>query len=210
VEPEVEENIYENPTFENGGMYIYSGVGIFIVILIILLLSLLMYYRNKGGVFGAVEKRLERRRRLAEEKRIAEEGRVNQVGGSGLTVGQEEFYQDLYGVHPTDIQQMQHMQQINGTDLGGGNTPINGSGPQPMPMPFPPNPNHPFPPPPGMAPGPFGRAGTVQDTDGQSSNKGNMSNNILTGPEAQKEQPQISRPEDLPKLPPAKVDEGEK
>jgi hypothetical protein len=172
LEPEVEENIFENPTFENKGLYIYAGVGIFIVILILFLLSLLMYYKNKGGIFGVMERKLERRRRLAQEKRLAEEGRVNQIEGIGLTVGQEEFYQELYGVHPSELQQ--------------------------MPMPIHAH-DQPFPSPPGIPPGHFTSissgtgSGTIIDAD-----------IVLEEP---KTQPQIPQPNNMPKLPPAKVDD---
>jgi chitodextrinase len=211
-EPEVEENMYENPTFENKGLYIYTGVGIFIVILIILLVSLLMYYKNKRGMFGILETRLERRRRLAEERRLTEEGRISQIGGSGLTVGQEDFYQELYGVHPTEFQNMSML----------GSAPGPGTGPSPGPMPMP-IPGQPFPPP-GMGPAPGPYVGTGVGGTGVNGDMGmgtaafpettdqgqKQGDNILQGPNEHKAQPQISKPENIPKLPPAKVDKEPK
>jgi serine protease AprX len=111
MEEEQEEDILANPTFENRGMYIYSGIGIFIVFLILMLVSLLMYYKGKRGIFGAFERRMIQRRERREREKNLDEERINQIGPTGLTVGQEQFYQDLYGIDPKTFQNNQNQGQ---------------------------------------------------------------------------------------------------
>jgi serine protease AprX len=103
--PGQKEDIFANPTLENSGLLIYAGIGIFIVILILILFSLLMYYKNKKGIFGKLEVALEEHKKRQIERHKPPEARVSEIGASGLTVGQENFYKDLYGVHPHEFQQ---------------------------------------------------------------------------------------------------------
>jgi PKD repeat protein len=108
--PQEDEDIFANPTFENKGMYIYTGMAIFIVILLIILISLYMYYTNKGGMFGKIERVIEERRTTKAEQMIPPSDRVNVIGPTGLSVEQENFYKDMYGVHPGEVQSIYQMQ----------------------------------------------------------------------------------------------------
>ena len=134
-EPKKEVDIFANPTFENRGMYIYTAIIIFIVILIILLLSSLMYYNNKKGLFGAIDRKLTERRKMKEMEKQYDESRANMIGESGLTIGQENFYQDLYGIHPSKFKdQPQNMNfnyqkpNMDSTDPGLGLGPVQSQG----------------------------------------------------------------------------------
>ncbi len=110
IEPKEEVDILKNPTIENRGFYIYAGIAVFIVILIILLLSLLMYYNNKKGLFGIMERRMEERKERKERESQLSEERINLTGESGLTFGQEQFYKDLYGVHPAEFKKQMNIE----------------------------------------------------------------------------------------------------
>ncbi len=107
-EPIKKEDIFANPTWQNNGALIYTGIAVVIIVLILILISLFFYYRNKRGIFGYIERSIEKRKRMRSEResQYSSEDRVPEIGPSGLTIQQERFYQDLYGIHPQDFQRM--------------------------------------------------------------------------------------------------------
>ncbi len=111
-----EEDNLANPSIDNKGLYIYTGLGVLIVIFILILVSLLLYYKKKRGIFGKVERMLETRKREKESAQADKEkyqyspypqiGHVPPPPGApgspgtamAMTPEQERFFMDLHGI----------------------------------------------------------------------------------------------------------------
>jgi len=112
----VEEDIFTNPTLENNGVFIYSGVVIVLIILIILILSLMSIYKGKKTIFGKLKDKLEKGNEH-EEKTVDQEmydySRSEIPIDTGMTPEQERFFTDYYGISPQEFMRQQQMQAQN-------------------------------------------------------------------------------------------------
>lgn len=109
IAEEEKEDIFANPTMENSGLLIYALLGVLVVILILILLSLWMYYRNKKGIFGKLEKTIKDRKLKKSVSNVQQPGMAGPGGPSapvpgypGMTPEQLQFY---YGMPPSQAQQ---------------------------------------------------------------------------------------------------------
>ncbi|MCK5561949.1 MAG: PKD domain-containing protein, partial [Thermoplasmata archaeon] len=104
----IEEDIYTNPTIENKGVFIYTGVVIVIIIMFIILFSLVSTYKGKKTLFGKLKDKLEvskGRKKQAQDQGIYDP-RAQHIN-TGMTPEQERFFTDYYGISPQDFMHQQ-------------------------------------------------------------------------------------------------------
>jgi len=106
------ENIFENPTFENNGMIIYSGLGLLIVILILIVISLIMYQRNRKGLFGALERKMKDRRTKKEQQKADQA--AQQIDAQTYDFTKSQPPQEPFGTHGVLYPETQNDAEGNG------------------------------------------------------------------------------------------------
>jgi subtilisin family serine protease/PKD repeat protein len=130
IEEEVEEeDMFANPTVENNGVYVYSGIVVLVFVLLFILISLFMVYKGKKTVIGKLRASSAERKRKKEEERTAAElgqGTFDQrIDGTspmeyqfqsgampnGLTPEQENYFQQMYGIPPENLEPGQGQNQ---------------------------------------------------------------------------------------------------
>ena len=148
VELAEEDDIFVEPTVENMGIFIYTGMAVAFIILFLILFSLVMTYRGKKGLVGRFQDKLGNLK-----KSSADEGEMGGDGWSsaqptGMTSEQEEFFTELYGVTPqkfmqygysypqSQIQPPMSEQPMPGQPMPGQPMPMNASAPMQMHQPY--------------------------------------------------------------------------
>ncbi|WP_455391421.1 PKD domain-containing protein [[Eubacterium] cellulosolvens] len=124
--PEVED-MFTNPTIENNGVFVYTGVVIVVIFMLIILLSLLSVYRGKKSIFGKFKDYMAKSKAQRKEVAGGFDARTPPID-TGMTPEQEEFFKEMYGIHPREIMQQS---QIYAQAPQQPSTPLNM---QPMPM----------------------------------------------------------------------------